>query len=182
MSAASKSYIIDLQGFVEAKNFILKELCILECFIDKCGAVNMCANDKFHHYIFKPPFGWKDLDQNARIKALWLKCFHHGFSWSSGDTEYSEIESIFDKILKKHTISPTVYVKGAEKIKWFNHFTKGKFSCINFEELGCDVNLSDFDDTKRFINKHCGKHDVSLHCALQNVNILHSYFYGLNYN
>lgn len=174
MSTTTKYFFVDLQGFTEFKKLILKELCILECETTS-GFVNMCANDKIHHYIFKPPFEWKQLNSKARTQALWLKCFHHGFSWNSGDTEYSEIESVLYKTLTKETRTPIVYVKGAEKVKWFNHFTGGKFECVNLDKRGCAVNLSDLEHKIYFTNKHCRKHDTSLHCALQNVHILHEW-------
>lgn len=172
MPDASKRYFIDFQGFTEIKNFILKELCILECSDLRSDTVNVCEK-KIHHYIFKPPFEWNQLSQNARTYALWLKCFHHGFSWKSGDTEYSEIETIFDQILKKDANITAIYVKGAEKIEWFKMFTKGKFACFDIDEMNCSVNLSDLEHKKCITDKHCHRHDASLHCALQNVDVLH---------
>lgn len=169
MCETTKNFFLDLQGFVEFKNFTLKELAILECEADR----SVCARDKVHHYIFKPPFECKHLHRGNRLQALWLKCFHHGFSWNSGDTEYSEIESILYKTLTKETITPTVYVKGSEKVEWFNRLTNGLFNCINLENLDCALNLSNLEHKKRLTNIHCGKHDTSLHCALQNVDILH---------
>lgn len=177
MSVASKYFVLDVQGFVEFKYFTLKELCILECEDNGNGVVdvNSCANHKSHHYIFKPPFEWKHLSYKARTHALWLKCFHHGFSWNSGDTEYSEIELILHQILTKETDTPIVYVKGVEKVEWLNQFTKGQFEFIDLEKLGCAIPLSDLENKKDFTHKHCGKHDASLHCALQNVDILHQW-------
>lgn len=172
MSTTSKYFFVDFQGFIEFKKFILKELCILECEFARDG---MCVDDKIHHYIFKPPFDWKHLNSKSRTQALWLKCFHHGFSWNSGDIDYSEIETILHNILTRETSTPKVYVKGAEKVEWFNHFTGGKFKCISLDKLGCAWNLSDLEHKKCLTNKHCGKHDTSLHCALQNVDILHEW-------
>lgn len=174
MLVTSKYFVVDLQGFIDFKNLILKELCISEYSNDR--KINV-ANKKIHHFIFKPPFKWNRLNQNARSRALWLKCFHHGFSWNSGEIEYSEIESVLRETLTKETNTPIVYVKGAEKVEWFNHFTRGKFDCINLERLGCTLNLSNLEKKKLFPHQHCRKHDISLHCALQNVDILHNWLY-----
>lgn len=175
MSATSKHFVVDLQGFIEFKNLILKELCILEYSNDR--RINV-VNKEFHHFIFKPPFEWKQLNQNAQSQALWLKCFYHGFSWNHGEIEYSEIESVLRKTLTKETNTPVVYVKGAEKVEWFNHFTIGNFECINLDGLGCALNLSNLEQKKWFTHQHCRKHDTSLHCALQNADILHNWLYA----
>lgn len=176
MSATSKYFVVDLQGFIEFKNLILKELCIMEYSND--SRINIVEKE-FHHFIFKPPFEWKQLNQNARSRALWLKCFHHGFSWNSGEKDYSEIESVLRETLTKETNTPIVYLKGAEKVEWFNHFTKGKFECINLDRLGCALNLSNLEKKKWLTHQHYRKHDTSLHCALQNVDILHNWLYVL---
>lgn len=170
MSSGSKTFFADLQGFTGSGKFYLKELGILEC--DKFESNEFkCVNDKVHHHIFKPPFEWKKLSVSAQTQALWLKCFHHGFSWNHGDTEYSEIESVINGILTNKT--DTVYVKGAQKVFWFNYFTKGKFNCVNIEDIGCVYNLKSLERVTELTTKHCHKHDASLHCALQNIDILH---------
>lgn len=177
MSATSKVFFVDLQGFIESKKFILKELCILECKNNLSSSVNDCVDDKIHHHIFKPPFNWKHLSAKARTQALWLKCFHHGFSWNAGETEYSQIAKIFHTILSKELTLPTVYVKGAEKVEWINCLTNGEFNCINLEQVGCTQNVKELKQGSSFNNSfHCCKHDISLHCASQNVNSFHNWY------
>lgn len=174
-TTTTRTFFVDLQGFLDfEKNFILKELCILECRDNR-----FCANnEQIHHYIFKPPYAWAQLTKRVREQALWLKCFHHGFSWNSGDSEYSEIDSIFNKILmREETFKPIVVVKGAEKVKWFKRLTNDIFECVDMNNLGCNINLSDLEFKKKLSTKHCNRHDSSLHCAQQNVDILHNWLH-----
>lgn len=173
MGVKPSYFYADLQGFTESNNFYLKELCILECDNNRSNINNIHTGDKFHHYIFKPPFEWKQLSPDARLRALWLKCMHHGFSWNHGDIDYSKIESIITNVLNNNTGTPIVFVKGDQKVTWFNNFTRGAFSCINIEDLGCIHNLNSLKLKNSLSSKHCRQHDKSLHCALENVDILH---------
>lgn len=187
MDSRSNTFFVDLQGFHVSGRFYLKELCILECNGLTCHALYNKKTDsdsdadddwkhpgeKIHHYIFKPPFEWSRVHADARKVALWLKSFHHGFSWNDGDTDYSEIETIITKILTKHPGTPTVYVKGYSKLVCFNNFMKGKFRCIDLNDMGCSFNLRNLEDKKSHSAKHCHRHNESLHCAIQNVDILH---------
>lgn len=188
MENKSNTFFVDLQGFTEAGRFYLKELCILECLDDKCEEqdvnIQQEHDNKIHHYIFKPPFSWSWLGPEARTRALWLKCFHHGFSWNHGDTEYSKIESTINTILANRSDTATVYVKGDQKVVWFNHFTRGKFKCLNIEDLGCTINLRSLRSEKEMNIKHCGKHNALLHCAQENVDLLHEWLkvYRLDLN
>lgn len=179
MENNSNTYFADLQGFTEAGHFYLKELCILECLDDKCEKTDVnvlkCQDNKIHHYIFKPPFKWTWLGPEARTRALWLKCFHHGFSWSHGDTDYSEIETTINTILTNRSDTATVYVKGDQKVVWFNRFTRGKFNCSNIEDLGCTTNLRSLRSEKEINSKHCKKHNSLLCCAQENVDLLHGW-------
>lgn len=176
MADKSNIFFVDLQGFKESGKFYLKELSILECDDNRSGpmpAICHCEHDKLHHYIFKSPFSWKRLSADARTLALWLKCYHHGFTWNHGDVEYSDIESTIDDVLRCKPGAAKVFVKGDQKVVWFNHFTRGKYDCVNIEDLGCTPNLRNLKGEAEIISKHCGKHDSLLHCAQQNVDLMH---------
>lgn len=187
MASRSNTFFVDFQGFHVSSKFYLKELCILECNGLTCHDLYNKKTDsvpddddsdhpgeQIHHYIFKPPFDWDRVPADSRKVALWLKSFHHGFSWDDGDIDYSEIETIITKILTKNPGTPTVYVKGYSKMVCFNNLMRGRFSCIDLEDTGYyNFSLQSLEDKKNHSAKHCHRHNESLHCALQNVDILH---------
>lgn len=183
MEDITNIYFADLQGFTVDGKFYLKELSILECTISRpCGSAEIeDAQDKrHHHHIFKPPFEWKKLEVEDRKRALWLKCFHHGFSWNDGDTEYSEIETTINTILKNKPGNVEVYVKGGRKVEWFHYFTRGKFVCTNIENIGCCANLRVLVGDEALERSHCQSHDKSLLCAQQIVDSMHYWLHVLH--
>lgn len=185
MTVKSNIYIVDLQGFTDFDNnnkFYLKELSILKHESgekdNECSVTTDLSD--LHHYIFEQPFEYRKLSVETRLRALWLKCFHHGFSWNCGVIKYTEISTIIDNILTNDSLPLTIYVKGGHKVVWFNHLTQGKYNCINIEDIGCVIGLRSFECKEELVIKHCHQHNVSLHCTQQNVCIINHWLKKFN--
>lgn len=173
-------YMVDLQGFIiESNKFVLKELCIHECLMNKSSSV-ACENDVKHHYTFKPPFAWEELSDEDQKQVIWLTRFHHGYSWNEGVRDYSEIELIMENITLKESGTSIIYVKGDRKVGWFNVLTKNKFKCLNVEELGykyhdiCVCHICRGVSNKKALRKRhqCSRQN---HCAKSKVWNMHNY-------
>lgn len=124
MTVRSKEFFVDIQGFVVEDKFVLKELAILECDADP--ARNYCSTSethRTHHYLFKPPFEYAKLDARDRRSALLAKCFRHGLSWESGQTEYNQYQRIIREILTAENEEPQVYLMCGMKADMFCEIT-----------------------------------------------------------
>lgn len=170
MTNKSNIYFVDLQGIVDRHTFILKELAIVECDdIRGSRPILGCTQHKTHHYIFKPPFEWKELHASTRLQAFKSKCFHNGFSWNSGDTSYSEIDEIIRRVIPEGS---EIYVLGERRKEWFKQLTAKKFKFKVWDDI--EVYHHQGTPTCERDN-HCKKHSLSLHCARQNAWFLHFY-------
>lgn len=146
--------IIDVQGFKQKKNnqFILKELAILT------------SGNQVQHYIFKPPFPYKDLTLAEKKQVRWLQHNFHGFRWDDGDIPYHSICGVADRLLRDKII----YVKGCEKIQWLKQIFGNKLIIYDAEEEGCPK-LTTEDESEPSCIVHKGQ------CALKNVFIIRKF-------
>lgn len=170
----NNTFFLDMQGFLADGHFIIKEL-----------AISSYGSDAIlSHHIFDPPFEYQKLSKSDKRQAMWLKCFHHGFNWSDGATPYKGFLGIFEEIIPKNA---TIFVKGAEKIKWLKLLLSASSNCndnyksslyiVNIEDIGFmtslkDIQLNDYNNPA----SHCLKHDKLLQCAYKNVLFLKEWF------
>lgn len=154
----------DLQGFFDNCNgFVIKEF----SFIHANSLVSP------HHFIFKPPYSWNKLNQNAKRRASYLLRFHHGLNWESGSIDYKHVKTCIDRLLLSNV--KIIYVKGLEKIKWLQTLCPSSH-----------VAILDMDDMQSLNNNHfkqqtqlklCAHHNnVAKQCAFQNVLILKDFY------
>jgi len=181
MERRNSVFFVDLQGFMDGHVFVAKEMCILSV------NNNNSNNNKLYHYIFKPPYDWYILLKESRQQALWLKCFHHGFNWSEGFTDYFDIYSCIQPLLDTvGHMDAVIYVKGREKVEWLRTLCQYQdINCVNIEDVGCTINLNDVEYKSQVQEPHCHKHKKLLQCAYQNVLILQNWFkkhYNCNNN
>lgn len=92
--------VVDIQLFkVDDQQYIVKELAVIK-------------NKKIAHFVFKPPFPFKDLPVKYQAQANWLMKNHHCIKWNKGEIECEK----FEDILKSCTYNANkIYVKGREK-------------------------------------------------------------------
>jgi hypothetical protein len=161
----SNIFFVDLQGFMDHRVFLIKELCILSA-----------RDNKIQHYIFKSqPFSWHNLGKCSKQQALWLTCYYHGISWSDGDLPHHTAYSCIQKLCEEP--NAVIYVKGREKIEWLKYYGRNQnINCVNIEDIGCTINLCDLEYKSEVNKPHCNKHKVKLQCAYQNVLILRDWF------
>lgn len=166
---------VDVQGFKDNFNrFILKEF------------VFITRNITFHDFVFAPKI-W--LDESHQKQANWLTENYHGLNWNDGFSSFSE----FYKTIKPLLAQKVIYLKGEEKVKWFNYTfgpnrkikaNKIDYKAINLETLGCTINLNQkFDSNGPYKFHPCKRHiglknkkNPTFHCALQNALILSHWY------
>ena len=73
-------FVIDVQGFVHEKSFIVKELSI----------VDLNSQNVFH-FLAKPPVNKNILSYYVQRQVSWLQNYHHMIKWEDGVFKYSEI-------------------------------------------------------------------------------------------
>lgn len=144
------SAIVDVQGFKDNQNkFIVKEIAILT------------SENKFQHFIFQPPFAFKDLTNEAKKQVKWVKNNLHGFDWYDGYIPYHHLYTIVPTLLH----GKTIFVKGQEKIEWIKEFVTENIYIVDVEdELECPK-LS----WLKFVNQNISCISHKGLCALQNV-------------
>lgn len=152
-------YFIDVQGFKGAYNsFIVKEIAILN---DR----NECQ-----HFIVHPPYNISNLPPDLHRKAYNTCQNHHGLDWTIGFSPLDAIIDHFSGVLNSHTI----YVKGAEKVKWIKDlFRLGENANVqNLDEKGCP-RIENMRRTYPDISR-CIVHQGT--CALQNVYLCKKFY------
>lgn len=178
ISSCSNIAVADLQGFfIEDfdNEFLVKELCftILN---------NNDNNNEYHHYIFTPPFEWQDLSRKCRESALWLRSYHHGFSWNEGQLRYIDRIDYIQPLLQENLI---ILVKGRQKIQWLKEVCcNSKIDVRDIEDIFADEpgNYRLADEAYQLKNvHHCGMHRIVKHCAKQNVKIIESWLKEYEY-
>ena len=138
-------FIVDVQGACNS-DFIAKEIALLR----RNGGGGL------QHFIVKPPFPWRDLDQDRKRQSIWLYHNYHGLAWGDGHIEYKEMERVVRDILN---CADKIYVKGDAKKKFFaKHFD----GCIEDIE-----GFPSFNDC--WIDKSCLMHSAPDHCSVRNV-------------
>lgn len=149
--------IIDVQGFkLQNNQFILKELAILT------------SENQVQHYIFQPPFPYKDLTRAEKRQVRWLQYNFHGFRWGDGNIPYNRIYGIADQLLLLLQ-DKIIYVKGSEKKQWVEQIFGNKLIVYDAEEEGCP-NLTTEDKIEPSCIVHKGR------CALKNVFFIKNFF------
>lgn len=148
--------IIDVQGFKGLTNkFIVKELAILT------------DGNQMQHFVFQPPFRFKDLTIEKRREAKWLCKNYHGFCWDDGYIPYHQMYSLIAPILKDKTI----YVKGCQKARWLQDI----FSNITVHDMEDELQCPNLSYLQ-FLNSNvqrCLIHNGR--CAQQNVCLLRNF-------
>ncbi|KAJ8666042.1 hypothetical protein QAD02_007704 [Eretmocerus hayati] len=113
---------IDLQGFKNQEEFIVKEAMIVDVNSTNC-----------HQWLFTPPYSIKNLSQKDVISAKWCTEHHHGLFWDQGIVPYSEAgdkfeESLSDACNPKDGRPIFIFVTGNEKERWLKQLAPTFFS------------------------------------------------------
>lgn len=172
MMESERIAFADLQGFIVDGVFIVKELSYSINVFEKKYTSSDQIQSHQNHYIFAAPYAWSYLDNSCRKQANWLTKNHHGFHWTDGDLSYEEIYKCVEPLLHDDLI---IYVKGQQKISWLHELCKSSINCINIEDIGCTVQLSDKSLTDNSIF-HCGHHNIFKHCGFRNVKIIKKWY------
>lgn len=159
---------VDFQGFKDNSNrFIVKEFALIT------------KNIKFHDIIKSPAA--ITLDEGHQKQAKWLRENYHGIDWDSGNICLTELRKTIHPLLT----NKVVYLKGAEKVKWYQHIigpNNTNNQIINMESIGCTINLNETDIRNKYFacNNHPylkNKKNPKCHCAIENVLILNDWFF-----
>ncbi|KYN15986.1 hypothetical protein ALC57_11765 [Trachymyrmex cornetzi] len=101
--------VMDLQGFVIGKKFIVKEVAVLRKAI-------------LSHYIFTCPMPWSFFTKLEKYCASWLSAYHYGFQWEDGMNPYSMVKHLITIVVigveDSDDNKALVCVKGREKREW----------------------------------------------------------------
>lgn len=169
---------VDLQGFVDNGEFIVKELNYSIYSAEKKLIQN--------HYIFAAPYSWDFVNKSCRRQAKWLLRNQHGIHWSDGSISYDTIPECVLPLLEHNT---TIYVKGAQKVEWFQSICNTQNNCINIEDIGCSIRIRELHNCAN--SDFCSYHTHLLKytfenvrkfmtCAFRNVNIIADWYFNIN--
>lgn len=165
--------IVDLQGFMVGKDFILKELYFsIFNFNDSCSDIEKVEINR--HYIFKPPFSYSELDKKDKENALCSLAFNHGIYWNSGHINYSEIEKCIQPLQTNNLV---LFVEGLGKVQCLRKVCNNStlLDIRNIRDYGCIISLR-LMSMNLSHSLHCCKHHKVLDCARQNVEIIKNWF------
>lgn len=155
-------YVLDAQGFwQQGKRFVLKELAVVP--IDRA----LDADPHMYTYLIKPPYHWKRLSEKYREKNTWLTRNYHGLKWESGDSIYSDIQSLLQRLLSDATM---VYVDGSDRKEWLDEIMKGAKTVMDIRELG-------YIEPSRAVVTVCVNHKAlrKVICALHHAKLMRDY-------
>lgn len=106
----NKPCIIEFQAFRDNNDkFIIKELVIFDV-----------ATQIPYSFIFKPPYSFKTCNDKSRRTNNWLSKHYHNISWSEGNIDYSECESLIKEQCNHFN---TIFTTGTEKAQWLSTLT-----------------------------------------------------------
>lgn len=150
-----KTAIVDIQGFkLQNNEFVFKELAILT------------EEYQLQHYIFKPPFSYKDLTTTEKRQVKWLQHNFHGFKWDDGYIPYQKLYATVEPLLRNKII----FVKGSEKMRWIEQAFGSEFTTYDVEEDGCPkLSALKFENDVPSCIIHNG------YCALENVFLIRNF-------
>lgn len=103
VSVIMRIAFVDIQGFCIDGIFHPKELSI-------------AIGCKQYHALFTPPTPYSNLNTPDRISARYVEKHIHGINYSSGDVDYSKLNSILETYLLNHV--DCIYVRGSEKAEF----------------------------------------------------------------
>ena len=123
----------------------------------------------------KSPYGLRFLSEKYRRVNYWLRTNKHGLNWGDGWLPYEKLGDLLYVVL----VNQTVYVKGTEKVKWFEKLLgekgKTKISVRNIEELECPK-LNSVKNTSGRCKEHSKCENVKKTCAVENVWKMYSFY------
>lgn len=152
---------VDIQGFIINGSFCPKELTIQIGY-------------KQSHFLFTPPMPFSNLNKADQKTAKYLERYVHGIKYSSGDIEYSELDSILETNLQ--FAADYIYVRGNQKV----NFLEEKFDS---EDSPVIIDVVKFSGTplsaEKFTNQQnsCISHNIPrFKCTKKNVECLQRWF------
>lgn len=148
--------VIDVQGFDTLSGYIPKEMAITN------GEVT-------EHYIFKPPYPFRHLEEKFKKQVRWLERFYHGLRWNAGYVDLNEVPSI----LKRTTLyENTIYCKGEAKAEFLTKYLDG---AVRVVDLGpeCDFSIRKQGGCKPLCFSHTLKDNC--HCSLAIAGMLYHF-------
>lgn len=157
---------LDMQGFKDNINeFVLKEIYILS------------KNLRFHD-IVKSYLEFSSLEKFQQLESIWLTKNYHGLDWNSGYISIDQARATMEPIVD----GKIVLLKGVEKIKWLKTIIpNSSYFCINIEDLGCNIKISNVFATRKICKKHNSEYS-KFHCAKENVWCIKKWFEKSNFN
>lgn len=151
----SRVVVIDLQGVLLKRGFMVKELAIGD-------------GERVNHYIFKPHVSYRRLNSDERRQVLWLEDNHHGLRYNDGNTNSEEISNILKQFTKEVDL---IFVKGHQKIEFLQKYLSLRI--INLENY---LNVPLLNKTN--INCCMYHKNVFSICSLYNINVLTNYLHA----
>jgi len=148
---------IDVQGFFNNNNFILREIGIV---FEKDPNLN-------NSFLIEPPYDSTLLNTKSRMTAILLTNTHHIIFWDDGENSFPQTR----KYLRTITSGKQIICKGVEKKRFLQKFF-GSRQLINIKEMGCP-SLNRFKGN-RF--PYCETHLKSGVVPLNNIYITLTFF------
>lgn len=147
---------LDVQGFIGIHNeFIPKEL------------VLMWNEHKYHHFLIKQPYTYKELSNKLQKQAAWTTTNLHNLCWEDGEVSFYNVK----QLIAEYVDFKSVCVRGSVKENWVYKTFPNVYKVINVEK-----SIPSFKklNQKYFDIKTCYLHTNCV-CALQNTLLLYNY-------
>lgn len=152
---ASRTVIIDIQGFQLDQLFIPKEM----------TAVDLNTGLRMSHHVFKEPYPFDELSEKHKNNVRWLTDHYHGLSWAGvGHTHLGDMRDVIDEITFD---ADRVLCKGTVKKMFLQKY-------VRCEVVDLDAEVPSL---RRLTNKAtCSSHNFeNCHCSMTNVFYIYNY-------
>jgi len=153
--------VVDIQAFLDDHNeFIVKELTIVDV-----------QTKAMQHWIFKPPYSFRCLQNGSQRTNRWLSKYYHKLDWTLGDVSYSQLPIILEYLNRNYCI---IFVKGEKKKKLLERHCPDSL-VLELEKYGCGClrNLSPKNHTSCLYHNEKNKKVCTLYRATGLVEWIH---------
>lgn len=159
MFDSNKTIVMDIQFVVGNKNqYFAKEI----AYVYANSIVH-------HHFVFKPPFDYRELDEQARRLNTYNVINVNNLGWDEGYLPYSNVSSVLMSSLQKNSqskksIKTKIIVKGHQKKEFLLKYLDDHST----EIIDLDIGTSLSKIPNKFTD--CQIHSkAEMRCAINNV-------------